>query len=95
MLSASALSAAAFSRATSSASTASASSSEISGMVSRDEILGLRERKLVGVEGIDEPDETGRLGNGSLNFAGSIRGEEWDEVGLLLAGLLVTFAKLV
>lgn len=95
ILSASALSAAAFNRAISSASTASASSSGISGIVSRDEILGLRERKLVGVEGIDEPDEAGMAGKGSLNLAGSITGEECDEVGLLLAGLLVTLTKLV
>jgi hypothetical protein len=34
-------------------------------------------------------------GNGSLNLVGSIKGEECDDVGLLLAGLLVTLTKLV
>jgi hypothetical protein len=37
-----------------SASRASASASGMSGIVSSDDMLGLRERKLVGVEGIDE-----------------------------------------
>jgi hypothetical protein len=40
-----------------SSSRASFSASGISGIVSKDEMLGLRERKLVGVEGM-ETDET-------------------------------------
>jgi hypothetical protein len=54
---ASALSAAAFSFAILSASMAAASASGISGMVSREEMLGLRERILEGVDGIEEADE--------------------------------------
>ena len=50
-------SAAAFKAAIWSASLAAASASGISGMVSNDDILGLRERKLVGVEGMDDADE--------------------------------------
>ena len=57
LLAASAESAASFSSAMRSSSSASASASGISGMVSRDEILGLRERRLVGVEGMDELEE--------------------------------------
>lgn len=50
----SALSAAAFNAAMRSASRAASSASGMSGMVSSDEMLGLRERMLVGVEGMDE-----------------------------------------
>lgn len=50
----SALSAAALSLAIRSASMAAASASGISGIVSKEEILGLRERMLDGVDGIDE-----------------------------------------
>jgi hypothetical protein len=64
---ASALSAAAFSRAIWSASIAAASASGMSGIVSKDEILGLRERMLVGVEGMEDPDEKEYAGYGSLN----------------------------
>lgn len=53
----SALSAAAFKAAIRSASIAAASASGMSGIVSKDEILGLRERRLVGVEGIDEAED--------------------------------------
>jgi hypothetical protein len=40
-----------------SSSRASASASGISGMVSKDEMLGLRERRLVGVEGTEDVEE--------------------------------------
>lgn len=54
----SAASAAALSSAMRSSSRASSvSASGMSGMVSREEILGLRERRLVGVEGMDEMEE--------------------------------------
>lgn len=63
LLAASAASAAAFSSAMrSSSSTASASASGMSGIVSRDEMLGLRDRRLVGVEGTDEVEEAEWLG---------------------------------
>jgi hypothetical protein len=45
---------------------AAASASGMSGIVSKEEILGLRERMLVGVEGMDEPDEKEYAGYGSL-----------------------------
>lgn len=41
----------------SSSSRASSSSSGISGIVSRDEMLGLRDRRLVGVDGTEEVEE--------------------------------------
>lgn len=44
-------------------------------MVSKDEILGLRERILDGVDGMDEPDENEYAGCGSLNLAESANGE--------------------
>jgi hypothetical protein len=53
----SALSAAAFKAAIRSSSIAAASASGISGIVSKDDMLGLRERMLVGVEGIDEAED--------------------------------------
>lgn len=63
LLAASAASAAALSSAMrSSSSRASASASGISGIVSSDEILGLRERRLVGVEGTEEVDEEEWMG---------------------------------
>jgi hypothetical protein len=87
MLSASALSAAIFNRATSSASiasaSASASASGMSGMVSRDEMLGLRERKLVGVDGIEDVEDVETPGYGSLNLVASMMGEECTDPGLL------------
>lgn len=57
LLAASAASAAALSSAIRSSSRASASASGISGMVSKDEMLGLRERRLVGVEGTEDVEE--------------------------------------
>lgn len=81
VLSASAFSAAAFSFAMRSASIAASSASGTSGIVSRDEMLGLRERILVGVDGMDEPDETDMPGKGSLYLIGSMTGEV--EAGLL------------
>jgi hypothetical protein len=46
-------------------------------MVSREEMLGLRERRLVGVDGMDEPEEaTDKPGNGSLYLVGMITGED-------------------
>lgn len=63
-------------------------------MVSNEEILGLRDRRLVGVDGIDDADEVEKPGNGSLNFVANMTGDECVEVGLLI-GLLVTLAKLV
>lgn len=53
----SALSAAAFRAAMRSDSRAAVSASGMSGIVSREDILGLRDRRLVGVEGIEETDE--------------------------------------
>ncbi len=53
----SALSAAAFRAAMRSDSRAAASASGMSGIVSREDILGLRDRRLVGVDGIEETDE--------------------------------------
>ena len=63
-LSASSWSAAAFKRAIFSASS---SASGLSSMVSRDEILGERERKEVGVEGMLEEEKLELDGKGSLN----------------------------
>ena len=60
---------------------AAASASGISGMVSREEMLGLRERMLEGVDGIDEPDENEYPGYGSLYFVENIV-DGWTEVGL-------------
>lgn len=57
VLAASAASAAALSSAIRSSSSASASASGMSGIVSKDEILGLRERRLVGVEGTEDVEE--------------------------------------
>lgn len=51
------LSLAAFRLSMRSASVAAASASGMSGIVSREEMLGLRERMLVGVDGTDDPDE--------------------------------------
>lgn len=81
---ASAFSAAAFSFAILSSSISSASASGISGMVSREDMLGLRERKLVGVDGIEEVELREDDGYDSLYFAGSIIGEECVDVGLLV-----------
>jgi hypothetical protein len=53
----SALSAAAFKAAIWSSSMAAASASGMSGIVSKDEMLGLRERMLVGVDGTDDVEE--------------------------------------
>jgi hypothetical protein len=63
-----------------SSSRASFSASGISGIVSKDEILGLRERKLVGVEGMEteETEEAEFTGYDSLYLEPST-GEECKE----------------
>jgi hypothetical protein len=78
----SALSAAALSAAIRSASMAAASASGISGMVSREDMLGLRDRRLVGVDGTDDVEEE-YPGKASLNFEPRTTGDEWIEEGLL------------
>lgn len=55
-------------------------------MVSREDMLGLRERILEGVEGIEDVEEKEYAGYDSLNFVGKTIGDEWAEVGLLLPG---------
>jgi hypothetical protein len=58
----------------------------MSGIVSRDDMLGLRERKLVGVEGMDDAamDEFESPGKDSLNRVDNVNedGWEWFEFGL-------------
>jgi hypothetical protein len=71
-----------------SASIASASASGVSGMVSKLEMLGLRERRDVGVEGMDDAEETERVyvssvGKDSLNFIADSAGDCGAEVGVL------------
>lgn len=46
-------------------------------------MLGLRERKLVGVDGMEEADDAGSPGNGSLNLVANITGDECADAGLL------------
>lgn len=70
-----------------SASIASSSSSGVSAMVSKLEMLGLRERTEVGVEGIEEAEEWERvyvssLGKASLNLVAESAGECGFEVGV-------------
>jgi hypothetical protein len=62
-------------------------------MVSKLEMLGLRERAEVGVEGIEETDENDREyvkseGNASLNFWAERSGEGAAEVGALVGALM-------
>lgn len=45
-------------------------------MVSREEILGDRERREVGVDGIEEEEKETLDGYGSLNLAGAREGDE-------------------
>jgi len=70
-----------------SASRAASSASGVSGIVSRLEMLGLRERVEVGVEGIEDdekdPGYCKFTGNGSLNFVADRSGEECVELGVL------------
>lgn len=77
----SALSAAAFKAAIRSASIAASSASGMSGMVSKDEMLGLRDRILVGVEGIDDAEGVDKLGYDSLYLEKTI-GDECEDGGL-------------
>lgn len=79
-------------RSTVSASVASASSSGVSGMVSKLEMLGLRDRAEVGVEGMEEMEEKDRMyvsspGNPSLNFCAESSGECAAEVDALVEEL--------
>lgn len=67
---------------------ASASASGVSGIVSKLEMLGLRERMEVGVDGIEEAEEWERVyassfGKDSLNFMAESAGECGLEVGAL------------
>jgi hypothetical protein len=57
-------------------------------MVSKLEMLGLRERRDVGVEGMDDAEETERVyvssvGKDSLNFIADSAGDCGAEVGVL------------
>lgn len=63
-------------------------------MVSKDDMLGLRERRLVGVDGIEDADDGVNPGYGSLNLVASMRGEECTDPGLL-AVLLVALEILL
>lgn len=76
---------------------AAASASGISGMVSREDILGLRERILDGVDGIDDADADDKQYDGydSLNFAEKLFGEGCIEVGLLHLGLPKALSEFV
>lgn len=78
MLSISALSAAILSLAIWSSSTAAASASGMSGIVSNDDMLGLRDRKLVGVDGIEEIEDAAP-GKGSLNLEEVVTGDDCAE----------------
>jgi hypothetical protein len=48
----------------------------MSGIVSSEDMLGLRERRLVGVDGIEEADDMDSPGYDSLNFVATMIGEE-------------------
>jgi hypothetical protein len=70
-------------------SMASSSASGVSGIVSKLEMLGLRERADVGVDGIDDMEETERLyvrsdGKDSWNFVAEKTGDWAAEVGALV-----------
>jgi hypothetical protein len=75
-----------------SASVAAASASGISGIVSKEEILGLRERRLVGVDGTEDADEVEYPGNASLYLAPSDTGEDCAGTGVVVYVLLVLSA---
>jgi hypothetical protein len=67
---------------------AASSASGISGIVSREDMLGLRDRRLVGVDGTDDVDEVEYPGKASLNFEPRTTDDEWIDEGLLVGWVI-------
>lgn len=67
---------------------AASSASGISGIVSSEDMLGLRDRRLVGVDGTDDVEEVEYPGKASLNFEPRTTGDEWIDEGLLVGWVI-------